>query len=233
MRTEFNQTSAKPTLHLLGGFLASGKTTSILAVGAALKAQGVQVGLIANDQGVAQVDASAFTQLGHPNTQIGGACFCCAYEGFYRSLLNMLEQGVEVVLAESVGSCTDLTATVIAPLKRFAAQHVKVASYSVFVDGRLLLQRLLGLPLPVTPEVLYIFDQQLNEAGLLVVTHFDALMPSEKERLRQGVQERYPQQPVHWQDSRDPGQVLAWWKMIQDSTFLPASPLADLSLIHI
>jgi G3E family GTPase len=47
-------------LHLVGGFLGSGKTTAILAAARELISQGKSVGIITNDQGKYLVDTSFF-----------------------------------------------------------------------------------------------------------------------------------------------------------------------------
>ena len=47
-------------LHLVGGFLGSGKTTAIAAAAKLLMAQGLRVGVVTNDQGKYLVDTAFF-----------------------------------------------------------------------------------------------------------------------------------------------------------------------------
>ena len=95
-------------------------------------------------------------------------------------------------LPKSVGSCADLVATVINPLRKYAEKTVHPLSLSVFADSRLLLRRLKGEPLPFSDDVTYIFDQQLEEAGILLVNKIDLLKPEEIIQLKSLVNTRWP-----------------------------------------
>ena len=46
------------------------------------------------------------------------------------------EQNVDVLIGEPVGSCTDLSATVLQPLKQLHSAQFQLAPFSVLVDGR-------------------------------------------------------------------------------------------------
>lgn len=189
-------------LHLVGGFLGSGKTTAIIGAAKLLLAHGKRVGVVTNDQGRYLVD-TAFFRLAHlPTVEVTGGCFCCNYD----DLAARLEQVVadarpDVIFAESVGSCADLVATVVKPLLSLCERKFAPRSFSVFADSRLLRRRLLGLEMPFSDDVVYIFDQQLSETGLLVVNKVDLLPPAELDDLSNRVAARYPGRAVLYQDS--------------------------------
>jgi hypothetical protein len=61
----------------------------------------------------------------------------------------------------------------------------------VFADSRLLLRRLKGDPLPFSDDVTYIFDQQLEEAGILLINKVDLLKPEELMQLKSLVNTRW------------------------------------------
>jgi len=85
------------------------------------------------------------------------------------------------VLAEPVGSCTDLAATVLAPLSLYHQNLVELAFYGVMVDGPRLIDeyRRYHLDAPVTPiEVL--LAHQIAEASVLLVSKADLLSQSEQ-----------------------------------------------------
>lgn len=105
---------------MVGGFLGAGKTTGILQIARRLRDQGLKVGLITNDQSVGLVDTAMLGSHGFPIEEITGGCFCCKFN----SLVDAADRlsrvtRPDVFLAEPVGSCTDLKATVDYPLHGF------------------------------------------------------------------------------------------------------------------
>ena len=103
-------------LHLVGGFLGSGKTTAIIGAAQLLMAQGKRVGVVTNDQGRYLVDTALFASS-LPTVEVTGGCFCCNYDNL-QARLDQLQASAQpdVIFAESVGSCADLVATVVRPL---------------------------------------------------------------------------------------------------------------------
>ena len=143
-------------------------------------AAGKKVGVITNDQGKYLVDTAFMKFNDIPTVEVTGGCFCCNYQDL-NSQINILNDQIkpDIIFAESVGSCADLVATVINPLLKFAENDVHPLSLSVFADSRLLLRRLKGEPLPFSDDVTYIFDQQLEEAGILLINKVDLLKTEE------------------------------------------------------
>jgi G3E family GTPase len=180
-------------IHLVGGFLGSGKTTAIIQACRILMAAGKKVGVITNDQGKYLVDTAFIKFNDIPTVEVTGGCFCCNYQEL-NSQIDILNDQIKpvIIFAESVGSCADLVATVINPLLKYADKIVHPLSLSVFADCRLLLRRLKGESLPYSDDVTYIFDQQLDEAGILLVNKVDLLKPEELEQLRSLVKPRWP-----------------------------------------
>jgi hypothetical protein len=134
--------------------------------------------------------------------EVTGGCFCCNYDDLNARLEQIVTDArPDVIFAESVGSCADLVATVVKPLQQLAPERFAPASFSVFADARLLRRRLLGEEMPFSDDVVYIFDQQLAEAGLLVVNKADLLRPTEMEGTRRLAAERFPGRPVQFQNS--------------------------------
>jgi Ni2+-binding GTPase involved in maturation of urease and hydrogenase len=163
-------------LHLVGGFLGSGKTTAIVQAAKSLLAAGNKVGVVTNDQGKYLVDTAFVHFSDLPAVEVGGGCFCCNYEDLNDQLRNLIREAKpDVVFAESVGSCADIVATVVKPLLALGEEHIQPSSFSVFVDSRLYLHHLLGDPLPFSEDVVYIFGKQIEEAGLLVINKVDLL----------------------------------------------------------
>jgi len=103
---------------LVGGFLGSGKTTLLIEVGKRLVSEhGKRVAIITNDQGEVLVDTKTAKDAGLAATEVVGGCFCCRFPNFIDSVDKMLKEAKpHIILAEPVGSCMDISATVIGPL---------------------------------------------------------------------------------------------------------------------
>jgi Ni2+-binding GTPase involved in maturation of urease and hydrogenase len=208
-------------LHIVGGFLGSGKTTAIAAAARALMARGQRVGIVTNDQGKYLVDTAFFRALRLPAVEVTGGCFCCNYDDLDARLAELEANAQpEVIFAESVGSCADIVATVIKPLLTL---RTSPASFSVFADSRLLLQRLRGLPLPFSDDVVYIFDAQLEEAGLLVANKVDLLQPADANELRDLISARWPGKAAILQHTLGGDGAADWLALLEAAAPPPAA----------
>jgi Ni2+-binding GTPase involved in maturation of urease and hydrogenase len=154
-------------LVLVGGFLGAGKTTWLLAAAARLQAMGKRTGLVLNDQGHELVDVHTARAAGFDTEQVDGGCFCCRLSDFVRAAKRLPE--ADVILAEPVGSCADLVATVIRPLGR----DFSIAPLTVLADRR-----------PEDPLLAYLFERQLAEADIVLLSKADLNPPMEGIRGR-------------------------------------------------
>src|SRR3990170_2251920 len=170
---------------MVGGFLGAGKTTALLRLAEHFTSQGRRVGLITNDQSHGLVDTSMVRAQGYPVEEITGGCFCCRF-GSLTDAADRLSRDArpDVFLAEPVGSCTDLRATVQYPLRRLYGAHYRIAPLSVVVDPIRAL-RVLGLEPGRTfsPKVQYVYEKQLEEADIIVVNKSDLLSDALRDRL--------------------------------------------------
>jgi Ni2+-binding GTPase involved in maturation of urease and hydrogenase len=161
---------------LIGGFLGAGKTTAILRLAARLKREGRRVGLITNDQSVDLVDTARVRAAGFPVEEITGGCFCCKFDSLVEASRALTRATApDVLIAEPVGSCTDIKATVGYPLRQLYGDDYRVAPLSVLVDP-VRCAGILGL-LPgkrFSDKVVYVYRKQLEEAELIVVNKIDA-----------------------------------------------------------
>ena len=110
--------SNKTDLILVGGFLGAGKTSLLWEVAKRLNLKGRKVGLITNDQASELVDTSFLETNNDIVEEVSGSCFCCNFGGFAEAIAHLQEaNNSDIILAEPVGSCTDLSATIMQPLK--------------------------------------------------------------------------------------------------------------------
>jgi G3E family GTPase len=130
---------------LLGGFLGAGKTTCLMRLAAWLQAQGLRPGIITNDQGDGLVDTASAMETKEAVRQITGGCFCCR-SGELMAALAELEKSAQpdVYIAEPVGSCTDLVATVLLPLEQVYQSGLRRAPMSVVLDAKRVWQNYFG-----------------------------------------------------------------------------------------
>ena len=111
---------------MIGGFLGAGKTTAVARLAKHLTEAGQRVGLITNDQGRELVDTAMLRSLGYATEEIPGGCFCCKFSSLTDAAASLTEATrPEVIIAEPVGSCTDLVATVTYPLRRIMGTPIK------------------------------------------------------------------------------------------------------------
>lgn len=201
-------------VHLVNGFLGSGKTTAIANAAKQLMADGQNVGVVTNDQGKYLIDTAFFKLSDIPAVEVTGGCFCCNYSLLDEQLAHLkAEYQPDIIFAEAVGSCADIVAAVIEPRSITLEQ---INSFSVFADARLLRRRLLDQPLMFSEDVLYIFDQQLDEADLVVVNKIDLLDAETLAGLRELVQQRFPGKRVRYQNSHAASDVAGWLAQLGD-----------------
>lgn len=153
------------TLVTVGGFLGAGKTTLLIAAARLLAARGLRAVLLANDQGEELVDTRWAEQAGVTSGGVTGGCFCCRFSEFLGAARRLLaEHEPDVLLAEPVGSCIDITATVLRPLERDFRGLFRLAPFTVLVDpGRA--SRLLAPG--ADPRLAFLFRSQIEEADLV------------------------------------------------------------------
>src|SRR5437867_1009393 len=183
---------------MIGGFLGAGKTTAMLRLAGKLTAGGLRVGLITNDQSSGLVDTALIRASGLPVQEITGGCFCCRFQSLMDAASNLTRDSApEVFLAEPVGSCTDLRASVAYPLRRLYGDRFSVAPLSVLVDPVRSL-RILGLePGNVfAPKVVYVYRKQIEEADVIVINKSDLIDADRAARLADALAVEFPRAEV-------------------------------------
>lgn len=160
----------KPIIVLVGGYLGSGKTTLLVRAASRLRDSGVRVALITNDQGGALVDTRLAEAQGTRVEEITGGCFCCRLSEFVAAADRLCEFDPEVILAEPVGSCIDISATVLQPIKRFYGDRYRLAPFTVLVDPQRAHEMLAA---DADPYLSYLFLNQIAEADLVYFNKAD------------------------------------------------------------
>src|SRR6266849_3053341 len=183
---------------MIGGFLGAGKTTSVVRLAQHLTDQGLMVGLITNDQGSELVDTAMLRSRGFATEEIPGGCFCCRFNSLVDAARKLTAATrPDVFIAATVGSCTDLVATVTYPLRRIYRNNFSIAPLSVLVDPIRAL-RVFGLENggKFSEKVLYIYFKQIEEADLVVISKADLLDEPRLENLRAVISSKFPRKEI-------------------------------------
>jgi hypothetical protein len=161
--------SPKPWVVLVGGFLGSGKTTLILAAARELQRRGLRSAMVWNDQGEDLVDSRYAALSGMRSGEVTGGCFCCRLSELIDAIDDLRVHAPDVIFAEPVGSCTDLSATVLRPLLEYSETY-QLSPLTVLVDP---LRAHAMLAEDADPDMRFLFDKQLQEADLVCFTKSD------------------------------------------------------------
>jgi G3E family GTPase len=185
-------------LVIVGGFLGAGKTTWIEAAAKRLLARGLKPAVITNDQAVNLVDTGTIAQAGLPVAEVAGGCFCCRFEDLTGAALKLRRTvKPDVILAEPVGSCTDLSATVLQPLKQYFNTTLSPAPFSVLMDPDRFRDCIAGGAACVLPtDARYIMEKQVEEADVLLLNKADCLGVVERSAARDLIEKRFPGRDV-------------------------------------
>jgi G3E family GTPase len=183
---------------MVGGFLGAGKTTTIARLAKMYQDRGQKVGIVTNDQATDLVDSNSLRSQGYDVGEVAGACFCCNFNELTKTV-DALEsrQHPDVILAEPVGSCTDLVATVVQPLRQLFGQKFDVAPYPVILKpshGRKILKNEPGSGF--SHKAAYIFLKQLEEADAVLINRIDELPRGEVDELVGLIEQEHPGVPI-------------------------------------
>ena len=178
-------------LLLVGGFLGAGKTSTLIAAGHILRSWGYRVGVVTNDQGHDLLDTWTVLDAGLDVAEVSGGCFCCRFDTLVEAAARLtLGASADVLLAEAVGSCADLQATVVNPIRRLANTRFSVLPLTVVVEPDRV-SALLGSG-PGADDLAYLAERQLAEADVILLNKTDRLAVDERDRLTSGLLRLFP-----------------------------------------
>ncbi|MFN0055169.1 MAG: GTP-binding protein [Planctomycetales bacterium] len=183
---------------MIGGFLGAGKTTTVSRLARHYIDQGLKVGIVTNDQATDLVDTNSLRSQGFNVGEVAGSCFCCNFNELTATVERIGRSNrPDVILAEPVGSCTDLVATVIRPLVQVYNEPIDVAPYGVILKpshGARILKNAANAGF--SPKAAYIFRKQIEEADFVIVNRLDELSPAELQELMNLLEQEFPGRPV-------------------------------------
>ncbi|HYJ63519.1 MAG TPA: GTP-binding protein [Parafilimonas sp.] len=202
-------------LILTGGFLGSGKTTAIQHACNLLSKQNKTVAVITNDQGEQLVDSKFIQSSFVPVKEVTKGCFCCNYNALLQNIYYFAKEiNPEIIFAESVGSCTDLVATISKPL---AEMHPELTvNISVFADAYFLYSIINRTASFLDDSVRYIFKKQMEEADILILNKIDLLNEEQLKKVKQIIQQDYSSKKILLQNSLNDTNVQQWLNCLNE-----------------
>jgi Ni2+-binding GTPase involved in maturation of urease and hydrogenase len=209
--------SDKARYYMIGGFLGAGKTTAVAALAQHLTKAGLRVGLITNDQGSELVDTAMLRARGFATEEIPGGCFCCRFNSLVDAAKKLTDSArPDAFVAEPVGSCTDLMATVTYPLRRIYGERFGVAPLSVLVDPTRA-QQIFGLRpgRSFSEKVRYIWRKQIEEADVVVITKTDLLDPAALVELTSRFTAEFPDKKLLAVSVRTGAGMASWFELLE------------------
>jgi hypothetical protein len=141
----------------------------ILAAARELERRGLRSAMVWNDQGKDLVDSRYAGLSGMRSGEVTGGCFCCRLSHLIDAIGEVRAHAPDVIFAEPVGSCTDLSATVLRPLLEYSESY-HLSPLTVLVDPARA-RRMLDPD--ADAGMRFLFDKQLQEADLVCFTKSD------------------------------------------------------------
>ncbi len=220
-------------IYVIGGFLGSGKTTALCALARHFAAKDKRCALITNDQTGGLVDTAVIQTQGIAVREIVGGCICARFHDFLKAADTLFQEyRPDVIVAEPVGTCSELIPTVVEPLKKHTGERYTVMPLTVLVDpvrqlamdGDSEIQNRETWP----DDIRHLYESQFLEADLLVFTKRDAYDDKtfnlSEERVRMCYYRKTGREPRTHQISAKTGQGIEDWLAALDD--LAESPHA-------
>lgn len=201
-----------------GGFLGAGKTTLVMKVTSLLKAQGKKVGLITNDQASDLVDTRLLDDGSVNVAEVAGSCFCCDFKALRRAMDKVSQNmKADIIIAEPVGSCTDLSATLINPIRDMMKTEVSVSPLTVLADPARL-KPILTENSGLHPGAVYIIKKQLEESDIIAITKTDLYPPGEISWICDRLKVLFPECEIMTLSSKTGEGVAEWLDKVLTSS---------------
>jgi G3E family GTPase len=205
-------------LILVGGFLGAGKTTLLWEAAQKVMQKGQRVGLITNDQAPELVDTAILSRDEVKVAEVNGSCFCCNFQGLIDATQKLKKEAeADVIIAEPVGSCTDLSATIVQPLKENLRGELLVSPLTVLADPGRLTHILNGGNAGLHPSAAYIFRKQLEESDIILISKADLGSAEELALLKEKTRLHFPDSEVMAVSSVSGEGMDKWLDKVQNS----------------
>ena len=181
-------------LLVLGGYLGAGKTTLAVNMAKTMKQRfDKSVAIITNDQGDVLVDTEYSKDAGFDTKEIMGGCFCTNFDRFVSSARTLVLDGKpDVIIAEPIGSSTNIMSSVVAPMRSLYPDEFSVAPLMVVVDCVRALDILSEKKERSTETVDLIPAHQIRDAEIVILSKADLVDKATVDAIRKEIDKILP-----------------------------------------
>ena|GEM_PF-216376 len=198
-KSKIGSTAAGKTRFLvLGGYLGAGKTTLAVNLARTLREKNDRsVAIITNDQGDVLVDTEFTKDAGFDVREILGGCFCSNFDEFVSSARTLVSAGrPDIIIAEPIGTSTNLMGSVVAPLRSLYPDEFDVAPFAVVIDCIRAMDILSSSKERNIESVDLIPVHQIKEAEVIILSKADMIRPDAVDAIKDKLKEILPEADI-------------------------------------
>ncbi|MBE6525113.1 MAG: hypothetical protein E7Z66_00880 [Thermoplasmata archaeon] len=216
-------------LLVLGGYLGAGKTTLAVNLAKSLKAKhDKSVAIITNDQGDVLVDTEYSKDSGFDTREIMGGCFCTNFDTFVSSARTLVSTGKpDVIIAEPIGSSTNIMSTVVSPMRSLYPDEFSVAPFCVVVDCVRALDILSTKENRDVDTVDLIPAHQIRDAEVIILTKTDLASKDTIASVREEILKILPEARIYETSSADLRNIESIMDLIISDEISTKAPIAE------